>query len=81
MINKIKIIYIINDKSKKLIFFSNIANICSSFPCRNGGTCSTTDNISYKCSCDINFYGDICENSKYLFKFNDKPQKKIYDSN
>lgn len=36
-------------------------NPCNSFPCQNGGTCTSTGPTTYVCSCTPSFYGPCCE--------------------
>ncbi|XP_033726981.1 MAM and LDL-receptor class A domain-containing protein 1-like [Pecten maximus] len=37
---------------------------CLGMPCRNGGTCTASDNtLGFTCSCDSGYTGQVCENT------------------
>ena len=37
------------------------SNACDSDPCLNGGTCTSSDDNTYNCSCGLGFSGSRCE--------------------
>ena len=36
-------------------------NICLQRPCQNGGTCFSSNNINFQCTCPTGFTGQICD--------------------
>ena len=52
-----------NDRQKLncSIYLHLTVNPCTNNPCKNGGTCTVTEDDSYSCQCAEGFYGDSCE--------------------
>ncbi|ETN86938.1 EGF-like domain protein [Necator americanus] len=39
----------------------DMASVCSTSPCLNGGTCSTKNNVDYTCGCAPGYLGIRCQ--------------------
>lgn len=46
-------------------FFITVVDPCASFPCRNGGNC-TSNKGNYSCVCAYGFTGENCEEGMLL---------------